>query len=168
MEEERNILQSGMTFLELIIAIFILIVGIAGSFGLTQKAISSSRIAMNQITANYLAQEGLEVVRNIRDNNLAQKDDWSNRIIIGCPCCMVSYNSFQMTECTISTVLKKDGNGFYSHNGSIETDPSFSRKIETSVIDDCILVKSIVSWDEDKYSVTMVEKLCSWNTTEYE
>lgn len=64
----------GFTLLEVIIAIFILTVGVGGAYGLIQSTIISASQNKMRLTAYYLAQEGVEIVRNIRDSNwLAQR-----------------------------------------------------------------------------------------------
>ena len=61
--------QKGFTLLEAIVSIFIVTVGVGGVFVLVNQTISSSQIISSRFTATYLAQEGIENVRNIRDAN---------------------------------------------------------------------------------------------------
>ena len=61
--------QKGFTILEVIIAAFILMVGIGGAFALIQQNISITSISKNQLIATNLVNEGLESVRAIRDSN---------------------------------------------------------------------------------------------------
>lgn len=61
--------QKGFTFLELMIAMFLLTVGILGASKLLRDISRASHKSFNQIVAAYLAQEGIELVRNMRDNN---------------------------------------------------------------------------------------------------
>ena len=51
--------------IESTIAIFLLIVGTVGAFTLIQKTITFTAISSSQLVASYLAQEGIEVIRNI-------------------------------------------------------------------------------------------------------
>lgn len=62
----------GFTLLETMVAVSLLAVAIVAPMSLTAQSLASAYYARDQITAFYLAQEGLEVVRNIRDNNILQ------------------------------------------------------------------------------------------------
>jgi len=62
--------QRGFTLLEAIVSIFIVTVGVGGVFTLVNQTIGGTQAVSSKLTATYLAQEGIEVVRNIRDGNL--------------------------------------------------------------------------------------------------
>ena len=75
--------QGGFSMLEAMVSIFILLVGVTGSLVLVSSGITNFNISKNRIIASNLAQEGLEIVHNIRDNNwLASTvrpwNDWRN------------------------------------------------------------------------------------------
>jgi prepilin-type N-terminal cleavage/methylation domain-containing protein len=61
--------QKGFTLVESLVAIAILVLVITGAFSAAQTGISSSTISKEQIVAFYLAQEQIEAIRNIRDEN---------------------------------------------------------------------------------------------------
>ncbi len=63
-------LFSGFTLLETMVAVTLLAVAIVAPMSLTAQSLASAYYARDQITAFYLAQEGLEAVRNVRDNNI--------------------------------------------------------------------------------------------------
>lgn len=73
-------LTTGFTLLEVIGAIFVISVGIIGIFSLTIQTMSLLDISSDRLIAVYLAQEGIEVVRNIRDANLLKGEDWDKDI----------------------------------------------------------------------------------------
>jgi prepilin-type N-terminal cleavage/methylation domain-containing protein len=60
----------GFTLLETMIAVTLLAVAIVAPMTLTSQSLASAYYARDQITAFYLAQEALEGVRNVRDNNI--------------------------------------------------------------------------------------------------
>ena len=70
--------NKGFTLAEFIIAMFIISVAIVGTYGVIQKIENVNRSAANQLVAFYLAQEGLEVIRNPEWISLCPKD--ANRL----------------------------------------------------------------------------------------
>ncbi len=67
--EKRNKNNKGFAIMEVLVALFLITSGIIGSYILISSTISSTNYASDRFTANYLAQEGIELVRNIRDTN---------------------------------------------------------------------------------------------------
>ena len=61
--------KKGFSLVETLVAVSILSLVIAGTLTAVQKGIQSSLYAKNQIFAFYLAQEGMEFIKNIRDEN---------------------------------------------------------------------------------------------------
>ena len=83
--------KDGFTLLEVVLAIFILSMSAFGGFSLIQSTVISASLSKQKLTAYYLAQESLEVVRNIRDGNwLKQREDsgvlWTDGILTGGEC----------------------------------------------------------------------------------
>ena len=64
-----SIRKQGFTFVETLVAITVLLVAIVAPMSLAQDGIVAARLAQDQIVAFYLGQEGIEVVKNLRDNN---------------------------------------------------------------------------------------------------
>jgi hypothetical protein len=61
--------QSGFSVLEVMIAIFLLVLGMMAAISLLTSGLSNSTDSRNQTIAGLLSQEGAELVRNIRDTN---------------------------------------------------------------------------------------------------
>ena len=68
--------NKGFTIIESLVAITILLVAIAGTGSAIQTGISSYTYSRNQFIAFYLAQEGFEQIRNIRDENSLNNRNW--------------------------------------------------------------------------------------------
>jgi prepilin-type N-terminal cleavage/methylation domain-containing protein len=64
--------QSGFTLVETLVAITILLVVLVGPMTISSKAAQSSSFSSEQVTAFFLAQEGLEIVQKARDDLLVR------------------------------------------------------------------------------------------------
>lgn len=62
--------NSGFTLVETLVALAIVMVGLAAAFSVAQIGVTSSTFAKDRITAFFLAQEALEAIKNRRDHNL--------------------------------------------------------------------------------------------------
>ena len=62
--------QKGFTLIEALIAIFIFSLALVSLITITSRGITGVAQARDQAIAQFLAQEGIEMVRNIRDTNL--------------------------------------------------------------------------------------------------
>ncbi|MGB9743398.1 MAG: type IV pilus modification PilV family protein [Minisyncoccales bacterium] len=69
--------KNGFSLIELVLAIFILTMAVFSSFALIQRITSFAFASQNKLTAYYLAQEGIENARNIRDNNWLKGEGWT-------------------------------------------------------------------------------------------
>ncbi|MEK7461476.1 MAG: prepilin-type N-terminal cleavage/methylation domain-containing protein, partial [Patescibacteria group bacterium] len=68
--------NKGFTIIESLVAIAVLILAITGTASAIQTGISSYVFSKDQIIAFYLAQEGFEQIRNIRDENGLLNQNW--------------------------------------------------------------------------------------------
>lgn len=66
----RHAQQAGFSLLEVLVAISILLLGVAGPIALATESLKQSLPARIKLEGTLLAQEGMELVRNIRDNNV--------------------------------------------------------------------------------------------------
>jgi len=72
--------RKAFTMLELIVAIFVISFALLGIYSIVQEIIIYNSIASSRLIAAYLAQEEIENVRNIRDRNWLQKEQWDRDI----------------------------------------------------------------------------------------
>jgi prepilin-type N-terminal cleavage/methylation domain-containing protein len=69
-------LNKGFTLIETLFAVLIFSAALVSLMTIAGRGITATASARSQITAHYLAQEGLEVVRNIRDTNFVLDAVW--------------------------------------------------------------------------------------------
>ncbi|MCK5475653.1 MAG: prepilin-type N-terminal cleavage/methylation domain-containing protein [Candidatus Pacebacteria bacterium] len=74
--KKRQLESDGFSLIEVIIAIGIITVGIVSIVNLLSFNLKNEIKNKNKVIAIYLAQEGIEVVRQIRDNNFFIGSDW--------------------------------------------------------------------------------------------
>ncbi len=132
--------NKGFTIIELVVAIFVLTLGIIGIYSaFSVMAVATSQMS-ERFIASYLAQEGMELVRNMRDNNWINDRDWTAGFDL-CylePGCQADYKTETLTPYTKGSYLDIDGE-----------ETRFSRKITINQIDDHTLqVKTEVFWPE--------------------
>jgi len=161
-----NMRNAGFTVLETIVAISVVTVGAIGVFGLVTQSISLNRTSANQAVAVYLAQEGIELVRNIRDTNfltLADPDDWDTNLTV-CPGpdgCELDYDDI-VPLAFANQKLLIDG-GFYNYDTGNET-PFVRRIITNQPHPNMLQVQVRVTWIEQgkEINVEASTELYNW------
>lgn len=175
---------TGFTLVETMVAIAVLAIALVGPFVAIQTALNASYVARDGLVASALAQEGMEYIRSVRDNNyLAPRADWMVGLktlscyganpagyctvdpILGdvntTPSAVVSYASLSAVP-----VLKVTSSGLYNHqNLATNTSTRFTRTVRIKSISTTeVQVTVIVSWisAHQNYSVTVVDNLRDW------
>jgi hypothetical protein len=175
------------TLLEVILAITILTLAVGASFVLISQTLTSVSVVQSKLIASYLAQEGIEVVKNIRDNNWLKFQPWDQGLGEGDY--ETDYDDFNLTECSYPCdydydynlhFLKISEQGFYNYDSGNPT--IFKRKITISDKEDLdkdpekdpeekpdrLKVSVEILWREKgkNQSITAQEYLYNW--TKYE
>jgi len=68
--KKNNKLNKGFTLVETLVALSIFTVSLLGIMSILASSIFKHDLCKQKITASYLAQEGVEYVRNMRDTNV--------------------------------------------------------------------------------------------------
>ena len=130
--------NKGFTFIELMIVIFIMTVGITAIYASITRIISSTTYSTLNLTANYLAQEGIEIVKSIRDSNFIDtttSGSWKKGLSEGNY--EADYNDYSLSplQDNEGRFLKVDEEGFFSYTDDTNFPVSpFKRKITITEI----------------------------------
>jgi prepilin-type N-terminal cleavage/methylation domain-containing protein len=156
--------SAGFTLIEVIVAIFLLTVGIVGAFTLVQRTITFTSITSSRLEAAYLAQEGIEIVRNIRDSNWIARDSWDEGLSVGD--WEADYKAQNLSQAYAGNFLNIDDTGFYTYSSGTPT--KFKRKITISKDTDILKVSVLIEWQERgiTYQFTAQENLYKWFPSE--
>lgn len=153
-------MSKGFTLIEVLVAMFIMVMGTLGVFGLIARTVAFNSSTNSQLVASYLSQEGLELARNIRDANFLKIHKgvggiWTDGLT-GCSTgCEIDYNDIMYNVSpTTSTEygpfqnkLLKLNSGFYTYDAG--TDTTFTRKITIdSSTAELLKVSVDVSWQD--------------------
>jgi type II secretory pathway pseudopilin PulG len=92
--------SGGFSILEALVAIAILIIALTGPMVFAQQSLRAARVARDQVTAFYLAQDAIEFVKHVRDENSLStfRYDW----LAGLEGCFAT-ESNPNTGCQVST-----------------------------------------------------------------
>jgi Tfp pilus assembly protein PilV len=171
--------KKAFSLLESILSVFLVSMGLVVAIKLLTLGVSQSMKNRDQFTASLLAQEGVELVRNIRDNNwvdndpgtgsFCSPDDASNACIGKCTDdtggtrygITIDINGYHNCGSTTEAFRKVclDSNGYYVNNkdgGTCAshglTDTKFSRRIysySAGVGSNARTITSVVIWGKN-------------------
>jgi len=155
---------------EIMAAISVLLFGIVAIYGVFSNVVTLTYGTSARFTAAYLAQEGMETIRNIRDNNFISGATWSAGLL-GSPCstgCMADYKTKTSSQLVVynDALLGLNSDGFYSYDsGSVPT--IFKRKITISSVQgttNILNVDVMVFWNYNgqSFNFDTSEYLYNW------
>jgi len=152
--------NKGFTLLEVLFASFIIFIFLGGIFYLLRGSIFGLTSMKNRFVALYLAQEGIEIVKNIRDTNFLQNTSWVSGIGTGER--QGDYLSASLSDYT-GAYLRQDASGFFQYSSGSPT--KFKRKITINQIDaNRIRVVVEVIWEEKGIQKNFIifEEITKW------
>lgn len=151
--------EKGQLLIEAIISISLATVGILGILAMLNRSFAVNRDATSRFIAATLAAEGIEVVKNIIDINIAQNRPWNSGISNGS--FEVVYDSSKL-EPAKDVFLKIDADGFYNHTDGRDTDFKRTIEIKMSAGGNKIQVNSIVSLRDGSFNVNLEDDFYNW------
>ena len=157
-------MKRAFTLMEVLISVAVIITALVGVLSLITIGVSSIRINRSKIIAANLAEEGLEIVKNIRDNNWLnykrKASDWRDGLAAGNY--RVQYNTENLLAYG-AVPLKLDSNGFYQY--STGTNTPFYRKISIEHIGDYQIKTNVeITWQESgrNNKITAEARFYNW------
>ena len=165
--------NKGFSILEASIVMGVVSIGLLGVFSLILQNIQVQKVNKNMLVASMLAQEGLELVRNIRDDNWIASPavawdlniaGWGNNdftvdYTMALANANDSDNDGDIMEEANTKLYKNSANNFYTHTAAGNTATQYYRLITVDDIDasspadgidDYYKVKSHVQWKDSK------------------
>jgi prepilin-type N-terminal cleavage/methylation domain-containing protein len=165
--------HNGFTLLEIIVSLFIVTIGMGGVFIIIERSFIIMSISESRLVAANLAQEGIEVVRNIRDTNWLEAQGWDSGLGEGDY--QVQYDDAEtdIVFCALPcgyddmVFLNIDEDGFYSYKDSgTYTTTKFKRRVIISdKTADNMKITVDVIWKERggvEYNYTAYHWLYDW------
>lgn len=154
--------QTGFTLLGVIFSLFLVTVGIVGFADLFRALEAMSVNNKNDLTANFLAQEGIEIVRRNREGS--NKDNWDSWYAsLSDGDYNVEYSNANLEP--YSDILIKRDPVTLAYNYSTGDNTIFYRRItlqKQSTVD--VLVTCTINWSfkGQSYSLVVQDDLYNW------
>ena len=151
--------ETGFSLIELLAAIFFVSVAMSGLLFAISKSMGDIENSSLRLRAIYLAQEGVEIVRNIRDTNWLEGVSWDQGLNSGS--WEADYQTQELTDTYDGDSLLIDG-GFYNYTSGTST--PFKREIIIEKPEsDQIKVTVVVRWKaKGSHQVSAQEILYNW------
>ncbi len=165
-------LSEGFSFVGVLVTTFIVSIGLISVFTTSNSALRSTSNAGARLVASGLAQEGIEIVRDIRSANRNWEDwEWystttpmTHPIGTSEEYC-VQYDSTAFSSCGATESPLKLDSGTFLYQYSSGDDTSYYRKITlTRVSNYEVKVESQVRWQikGSSRSLTVEDRLWKW------
>lgn len=173
--------ERGFTLVETLVAISILVVAIVGPLTIAMRGLQSAFFAREQLTAVYLAQEGVEIIRMYRDqysmvNVGTGSDNWMSSparltslcaLATGCGVDINALANAGIRNCATTnacrlrynaTAINSSSRGMYTHGGSAAYSP-YTRVVTLQDVNggsnsDEVIVTVKVSWNSGFFGGT--------------
>jgi prepilin-type N-terminal cleavage/methylation domain-containing protein len=163
--------EKGFTLLEMLISIMIVTIGVLGIYTAVFRYTKNTQQERENLIASYLCQEGIEIVKNIRDSNWVGSATWNTGLTSCGAGCEIDYDNNGGDGVTNGLTAWSDPGNFlyidattglykYEHI-STDIETPWTRKI---IIDtgttDVLKITVIVYWGSN--SMTVNEDIYNW------
>ena len=137
--------KPAFSLIEIIIVLFIISMGLIGILSLIVQNIQSQDYNRSNLIATQLSQEGIELIRRVRDTNFKQSNDFNYGLaevsgVVNNYC--FDYDDEGPQESGSACLLRIDEDGFYAHE-LIGLSSGFSRLIKVELVEEGTALKVI-------------------------
>ena len=167
-------MNRGFSILEVIITIFIIVVGIVGVYSLVPRIVAVSFANRDKFIASQLGREGVELIRNIRDSNWLEQlgnpgNAWDEGLTSACGApngCQIDYTMLGVEDPALPAysgayLRIRSQDGFYNYSSGPPS--KFQRKITIEpFLSQYLEVTVEVFWQPDDSVFTIKERLYPW------
>lgn len=161
--EHTTYKREGYILVESLVAATIVVSGLLGIFALLSQSLGLNRVVSERYTATYLSAEGIEIVKNVMDNNVINGRPWNAGVASG------EYEAddddLSLSSFSGRRLMFDSANGRYSYAGGDET--PFSRKIIIEQLGggNEVKINSIVEWStrgDAEFKVNLESRFFNW------
>lgn len=166
--------KEGFSLVETLVAITVLLIAIMAPLTLASNSLTASAVAKEQFVASFLAQEGIELIRQQRDNSMLNGDPgWLDNLKPECTNpsnCRIDFITKTIVNCNATGCIPLNYNAI-TKQYSYETGPDWKESIfeRTIIMNDSYSeeeasVKSTVTWEVKGFSRSTVAEshLFNW------
>lgn len=144
-------IKKGFSLIEVLVAISILLTSVTPTLFVASKGILFAGASENRVTASYLAEEVIEYIRNVRDNNLLDNKPWLQGLstCTGGAVCVVDVPNdtvCKLGSAGCSSLVRRSGAGLFNHNTGEATVFNREVTIETVSAGEEVVVEVTVTW----------------------
>lgn len=111
----------GFTLVETLVSLVIITTAMGPILVMATTSVNTAARIEHSLTAANLAQEGVEVIRNIRDTNWVNLQAWNTGLPSGTWRVVWNTQGGGLMSVAGNPVLRKDANGIYNYNSGTET-----------------------------------------------
>lgn len=158
--------KKGFGLIEMIVGVAIVSIGVVGTFSMISRFSYQSQVIRDSFIASNLAQEGIEMVKNIRDTNILTSYPWNENLTHCQGGCEIDYTGNDLLSWSGDgryLYLGSDGTYKYiSSPGANDIKTYYRRRITITEVEPNKSMEIIVSVYWEGNQTILISKLYNW------
>lgn len=160
-----NFNQKGFSLLGVIVSMFIIMVGLTSVLSLANMSLKGTSTSKMRLIATGLAQEGVEIIRYMRETQ-SDWDTWYSEVEVISGDYRIQYDNSDLSDLVAFSdiFLKLDSaTGLYQYDSGDDT--IFKRKVSltsVSAVQVNVVVEIIWQLKDNDYSLAVESRLWNW------